>query len=45
MEEIELLEQRAIKIKASELLKKFPHREDRYNFCRQRIIEFYNIYS
>jgi len=40
--------QRLIKVKVSELLKKFRHKEDRYNFCRQRgkhyfIIFFFNF--
>ena len=26
---------RTLKIKASELIKKFRHKEDRYNYCRQ----------
>ena len=25
-----------VRIKASELLEKFKHRDDRYNFCRER---------
>ena len=25
-----------IRVKASELLKKFRHRDDRYNFCREK---------
>ena len=28
--------QRIFKIKASELLTRFKHKDDRYNFCRQR---------
>lgn len=28
--------QGTVKIKVSELMKKFKHREDRYNFCRQQ---------
>ena len=27
---------RKIKMKVSELMKKFKHREDQYNFCRQK---------
>lgn len=29
-------EQGTIRLKVSELLKKFKHKEDRYNFCRQK---------
>ena len=29
-------QQPTVKIKVSELIKKFKHREDRYNFCRQQ---------
>ena len=35
MEENNNIGQRTIKIKASELLKKFKHKTDRYDFCRQ----------
>ena len=28
--------ERLIKVKVSDLLKKFRHKEDRYNFCRQK---------
>jgi len=28
--------QRAVKVKVSDLMKKFKHRDDRYNFCRQK---------
>lgn len=36
--------QGTIKLKASELMKKFRHKEDRYNFCRQRGKEMINIF-
>ena len=29
--------QRTFKIKASELLTRFKHKDDRYNFCRRRV--------
>ena len=29
-------QQQLVKVKVSELIKKFKHREDRYNFCRQQ---------
>ena len=30
-------QQQILKVKVSELIKKFKHREDRYNFCRQQV--------
>ena len=36
MEENSINKATKIKIKASELLSKFKHREDRYNFCREK---------
>ena len=36
MEEPQNIQQEIIKIKVSELMKKFKHKEDRFNFCRQK---------
>ena len=36
MEPIHINPQQKIRVKASELLSKFKHREDRYNFCREK---------
>ena len=40
--------ERLIKVKVSDLLKKFQYKEDRYNFCRQKgnykFIIFFHIY-
>ena len=36
MEQSSINNPKKIKIKASELLSKFRHREDRYNFCREK---------
>ena len=37
--------QRTVKVKVSDLMKKFKHREDRYNFCRQQgnLVSFVNF--
>ena len=35
--------QRTVKIKVSDLMKKFKHRDDRYNFCRQKGKEIFFI--
>ncbi len=32
-----------VKIKASVLLNKFKHKDDRYNFCREKSILFFII--
>ena len=39
------INQGTIQVKASEILKKFKHKEDRYNFCRQKGIFnlFFNL--
>ena len=36
MEEGQNIQQETVKIKVSELMKKFKHKEDRFNFCRQK---------
>ena len=36
MEPIYINPQQKIRVKESELLSKFKHREDRYNFCREK---------
>lgn len=36
MERVSNQNQGIVKIKASELIKKFKHKEDRFNFCRQK---------
>ena len=35
MQENQINIEQTINIKVTDLLKKFKHREDRYNFCRQ----------
>ena len=36
MEQLPINQMQKIRVKASELLSKFRHREDRYNFCREK---------
>lgn len=43
MEEEQIQEERTIKIKASELIKKFKHKDDRYNFCREKGKSLFHI--
>ena len=43
MEANRINEERTITVKVTELLKKFKHREDRYNFCRQSDKSLINI--
>ena len=36
MEQNNIVQDYKIKVKASDILKKFKHQEDRFNFCRER---------
>ncbi len=44
MEENNINPTHKVKIKASEILKKFKHQEDRFNFCREKSNTIFLMY-
>lgn len=43
MEKPQNIQQETVKIKIFELMKKFKHKEDRFNFCRQKGKKYFYI--